>query len=466
MGLAERGTVTRLFGIVIGAVAVWSGVVAQIEPAERLDLRAARFYRAAQGRTMFDVFGKVSLGMVEPLPAPRGDGQAAYRVSISVKDSAGLELLSRSWSQVVPELPAGANRASMVEYLNFAADPGRYVIEFVVTDSATARVSRQVLEVRAFDGSPVASDLLLGTGVRSVSGDTTTRPGEVRKGAVFVEASGRPVLTPQQAQLGYYLELYRQRPETVTATLTVRSRDLSLQTRLGEERIPLAAGGGAIRGQIDLAGLPPGDYQLEVALGLSDTTVTRASDFGMAGFETDVAIAPPAGEDVFASMTEAQLDTLYLPLVYLMTREEQGIYDPLGVRGKREYLRQFWTRRDPTPGTARNEAQEDFYSRIAEANDRYSERGAVVTPGWRTDRGRIFIKHGPPDEILQRPQESNTNPYEAWKYTRSRGLKYVFMDLTKFGNYALIFATDRREPSRPNWQQLLGRDAVLDVQRF
>jgi hypothetical protein len=82
-----------LFGIVAGAAAVWSGVVAQVEPAERLDLRAARFYRAAQGRTMFDVFGKVSLGMVEPLPSPKGDGAAAYRVSISVKDSAGLELL-------------------------------------------------------------------------------------------------------------------------------------------------------------------------------------------------------------------------------------------------------------------------------------------------------------------------------------------------------------------------------------
>jgi GWxTD domain-containing protein len=454
-----------LFGIVAGAAAVWSGVVAQVEPAERLDLRAARFYRAAQGRTMFDVFGKVSLGMVEPLPSPKGDGAAAYRVSISVKDSAGLELLSRSWTQVVAELPAGAARASMVEYLNFAADPGHYVIEFVVRDSASGRISRQALDVRAFERNPVASDLLLGTGVRPVGSDSAGRPGEVRKGAVFVEASGRPVLTPQQAQLGYYVELYGQRAETAMVSVATRSLDRTFQTRLGEERLVLGPSGGAMRGQMDLTGLPPGEYQLELTLRLADTTVTRTAEFGMAGFETDAAIAP-TGDDVFASMTEAQLDTLYLPLVYLMTREEQGLYDPLSLRGKREYMRQFWARRDPTPGTTRNEAQEGFYTRIAEANSRYSETGSAAMPGWRTDRGRIFIKHGAPDEILQQPQASSSNPYEVWKYTRNRQLKYVFMDLTKFGNYALIFTTDRREPSRANWQALLGREGVQEVQRF
>ena len=68
--------------------------------------------------------------------------------------------------------------------------------------------------------------------------------------------------------------------------------------------------------------------------------------------------------------------------------------------------------------------------------------------------------------MLQRPQAGNTLPYEVWKYTRSRALKYVFLDQTQFGNYALIWTDDRREPSRPNWQSLLGPEAVLDVERF
>src|SRR2546422_562429 len=92
--------------------------------------------------------------------------------------------------------------------------------------------------------------------------------------------------------------------------------------------------------------------------------------------------------------------------------------------------------------------------------------GAPIGRGWRTDRGRILIRYGPPDETLRRPQASNTAPYEVWKYTRTRARKFVFYDVTRFGNYALIWTDERREPSRPNWRELLGPEAVEDVQRF
>jgi GWxTD domain-containing protein len=169
---------------------------------------------------------------------------------------------------------------------------------------------------------------------------------------------------------------------------------------------------------------------------------------------------------VFESMTESQLDTLYLPLVYLMSANEQGIYPSLTLIGKRGYMRDFWAKRDPTPGTVRNEAQEDFYARINEANRRFREGGAAEVPGWRTDRGRIFIRYGAADAVLAQPQAGNTNPYEVWKFTRVKALKYVFMDLTGFGNYALIWTDDMREPSRPNWRELLGSEALTEVERF
>jgi len=219
---------------------------------------------------------------------------------------------------------------------------------------------------------------------------------------------------------------------------------------------------------VDLAGLPPGDYRLEVATGRGSVdSVVRTAGFRMAGFETEAAIAdaiPP--QDVFAGMSEARLDTTYLPLVYLMTAEEQGSYPSLTLEGKRRWLRLFWEKRDPTAGTPRNEAQEDFYARMAEANRRFREGGSAQIPGWRTDRGRVFINYGPPDEVLNRPQAGSSRPFEVWKYTRVRALKYVFLDQTLFGNYVLIWTNDRREPSRPNWQDLLGAEAVTEVERF
>ncbi len=170
--------------------------------------------------------------------------------------------------------------------------------------------------------------------------------------------------------------------------------------------------------------------------------------------------------DRFADLPEARLDSLYGPLLYLMHPDERGIYSGLSVSGKRDYLRRFWARRDPSPTTPQNELEEEFYIRVREANRRFHEGGAAPIPGWRTDRGRIFIRYGPPDDVLSRPQPGPTLPYEVWKYTRGRVRKFCFVDLTRFGNYVLVYADDAAEASQPSWRQLLGREAYEQVLRF
>ena len=173
--------------------------------------------------------------------------------------------------------------------------------------------------------------------------------------------------------------------------------------------------------------------------------------------------------DRFADLPEARLDSLYGPLLYLMHPDERGVYPALSVSGKRDYLRRFWARRDPSPTTPQNEVEDGFYARVSEANRRFHEGGAGAIPGWRTDRGRIFISYGPPDDVLSRPQPGPTLPYEVWKYTRGRGRtvrKFCFVDLTRFGNYVLVYAADAAEASQPSWRQLLGREAYEQVLRF
>ena len=59
-----------------------------------------------------------------------------------------------------------------------------------------------------------------------------------------------------------------------------------------------------------------------------------------------------------------------------------------------------------------------------------------------------------------------TRPYLAWKYTKGKLRKFVFLDSTSMGTYELIWTDDRSEPSRPDWQQELGPEAVQDVQQF
>ena len=83
-------------------------------------------------------------------------------------------------------------------------------------------------------------------------------------------------------------------------------------------------------------------------------------------------------------------------VVYIITDEERNAFNGLSTDEERQqFIESFWFRRDPTPDTEENEYREEHYRRIAYANERF----ASGIPGWRTDRGRIYIAFGPPDEI-------------------------------------------------------------------
>ena len=83
-------------------------------------------------------------------------------------------------------------------------------------------------------------------------------------------------------------------------------------------------------------------------------------------------------------------------VAYIITDAERAAFKRLQTNEEREkFIEQFWVRRDPTPGTPENEFKQEHYRRIGYANEHFGSR----IPGWKTDRGRIYITYGPPDEI-------------------------------------------------------------------
>ena len=223
--------------------------------------------------------------------------------------------------------------------------------------------------------------------------------------------------------------------------------------------VQFEAAGGATEGSLDLAGLPAGEYRLELQVRLGDSAVVDEAPFAMGATRTVIA-GPEAGPvaNRFANAGEAQLDSMYSPLVYLLKPNEQGVFDQLAVSGKRRLLEVFWTRRSPAE-------MDRFYAAVDFANRAFREQGAGQIPGWRTDRGRIYLKNGPWDEILQRPMAS-PSPYEVWLYTRGRQRYYVFVDRNGQGDYQLVGTNDRQEVGLPNWGQLLGTQDSTTVAQF
>ncbi|MGD2136166.1 MAG: GWxTD domain-containing protein [Gemmatimonadales bacterium] len=449
--------------LVTTALLWMGGAGTQAEPG--VELTAKRFLRGQE--TLVDGFCRVPFALLAAL-APGSGG--AYRVEIAVEDSTGLELHRSDWSQSVAPDFLRLGGASTVEHFAFTIPSGHYTVAVAVTDSATGQSQRVATDVRALSAEAHASDLLLSSSMRRATAGSDAAPGEVAKGSLFLTAATTPALTPRQPELSYYLELYPAEDATVSLAARVLGADGSPITATGNEELAVGATGGVAARTLSLAGLPAGTYRLQVISEFPETTVVREAPFVMSGFETETAIAQLAEErqetNAFAELTEDRLDSLYAPLIYIMESDERGVYESLSVEGKRNYLQRFWERRDPTPETARNEMQLAYYALFDEANRRFRESGAGDIPGWRTDRGRIFLKRGEPEEVLQRPQSGETPPYEVWKYSRPRQLKYVFLDETGLGNFALIYTDDRFETGRPDWERLLGPEAVVDVRRF
>ena len=110
------------------------------------------------------------------------------------------------------------------------------------------------------------------------------------------------------------------------------------------------------------------------------------------------------------------------------------------VEKRMEAFRQFWKERDPSPGTARNEFQLEFYRRVNFANRHF---GTMRREGWRSDRGRILIKFGEPDEIDDNPMSLTSPPYQIWHYYKiGQYRKFVFLDENEDGEYRLQFPYD------------------------
>jgi GWxTD domain-containing protein len=230
-----------------------------------------------------------------------------------------------------------------------------------------------------------------------------------------------------------------------------------------------------LKGQLDLAGLPSGRYQFAVKLDIGGSHEERSDQFVMADFQETMekeqarlAALKQTDEGYFGTMNEAQLDEAAAPLIYLASSDSLAVWKTgLSVAAKREFLTRFWQQRDPTPGTDRNETREAFYALISRANAQYAEGGRSATPGWRTDRGRIFVKYGQPSDMLDRRSSAGTAPpYQVWRYQRGKELYFIFADRSGFGAYKLLATNDLHEVSLPGYRDILGPEALQDVSRW
>ncbi len=161
----------------------------------------------------------------------------------------------------------------------------------------------------------------------------------------------------------------------------------------------------------------------------------------------------PSGKarNVKVELKEAYKKWRNTDVAYIITKEEKKAFDALTTDEEREnFIENFWRRRDPNPDTEENEYREEYYERIAYANEHYTSG----IPGWKTDRGRIYITWGKPDSVESHPSggsydrpsyegggSTTTYPFEIWFYRHldnvGDGLEIEFVDPTGTGEYRI-----------------------------
>jgi GWxTD domain-containing protein len=169
-------------------------------------------------------------------------------------------------------------------------------------------------------------------------------------------------------------------------------------------------------------------------------------------------------KDLMRELAPAYKKWLNEDVVYIISPEERRAFLELSTNEEREtFIENFWLRRDPTPDTPENEFKEEHYRRIAYANEHFSSG----IPGWKSDRGRIYIIWGKPDEIQSHPSggtydrpmgegggTTSTYPFEDWRYRYLEGIgenvELEFVDPSGSGEFHLT-----EDPSE--------KDALLNI---
>lgn len=169
--------------------------------------------------------------------------------------------------------------------------------------------------------------------------------------------------------------------------------------------------------------IPSGDYQLIVkAKNSADSVLLVRSKNYSFGW-------------VNAPTSETDLDIAIDQLVYFAKTEvRDAMLKAPNFHDKTKLFFVFWEKWDPTPGTAMNEMMNEYYNRVKLSNKLFR---AFRVPGWKTDRGMVYIMYGQPDYTESKLSSADTKPYEIWYYYDIHK-KYYFMDHTGYGDYRLM----------------------------
>jgi len=309
----------------------------------------------------------------------------------------------------------------MVDYVDVVLAPGKYTVSIVLRSGKKKGTLSMRVEVPRNEGLS-ASDVMFVSGFYE---DPSAAP--VRRGDVgFIPNPARAFWGDT---LFYYFEIYGMSGDSgnYVVTVAVEGPDGKPLLTTKPSVKPKKGKTAAEAGKVNISALPQGEYMF-VAEVVNLATGERVKLQKPFARKTDI--------DRYA------MDPTRSFIDYIATSEElKGFKACRNSLERQAFLDAFWAKRDPDPTTPQNEFYDGFALRVRYADENF---GQVNRLGRYTDMGRIYIKYGPPDEIIREEAPRARRAYIRWRYN-IQNWEFLFADPNNTGEYQLVYSTNREE---------------------
>lgn len=369
-----------------------------------------------------DVYLAVPYTLLQFVPDAQSS-LAQYQLAITIRDSTSLSkvaerTLDRTLRTADRNAAQGTSEAADITQSIFQLPPGKYRIEVVMRDQLSNR-SRQMVErcsIPDYRREQVGmSGILL-----------LSRIEERNQRYVITPYIGQDISSLRDGFFAFF-ELYAPPGQQ----LQVRSRLLDSTTAIfatNWQTLRTDSSGTVqhfFRIVPPITRMPQGQYALQIEAAADTAHVLAQSRYTLQ-------LRSGVPSSVFADITKA-----IRQLRYIATQAEidSMLAKPTDAE-RRAAFEQFWREHDPTPGTLRNEAFEEYYARVEYANRHFRS----YAEGWLTDMGMVYIVLGEPSSIERRVNPYDNRSIVIWTYTQLNR-RYIFIDNTGFGDYRLSPST-------------------------
>ncbi|HMS35339.1 MAG TPA: GWxTD domain-containing protein [Ignavibacteria bacterium] len=419
-------------------------------------------FRGENGKSILEIYYSVSQQSLLYVKT-ENKYEAAALVQITITDLPGNNIIFSNIYKspsIVDDTSKGNISQKLIGQVNYILDNGNYRLSILgsdFNDSTRKDLFEQDLKIEASKAGDLSiSEIELSTSIKK--SDNQESPFYKNTLEVIPNPSG--LYGMNLNELHYYYEIYALTDNNISEDYYVNYSvyDLNNVNLISsDKKFKRKTESKADFGKFIIDSLDRGSYLFRVTVTDTLKKVKLSTEKKFYIFKNSNSTVITTRDDEFlrsefSKKSDQEIQEDFKKMTYILSDQEKKRFKNLeNINDKRKFMYDFWKAKDYNPNTQVLETKIAYFKRVNETNKMFRE---AYTEGWKTDRGRIFIIYGKPDDIEKYPFESQSKSYEIWKYNSVEGGgECAFVEIQQAtGVFKLVHSTFRNELKNQDWK--------------